>query len=65
MVTPPEKVESTIFSTDSEVINLDVLLHEDDETQGIPLITSFFYLDFEELSADMCYGFSLAPFYPF
>ena len=32
MVIPPEKTESTIFSTDSEVTNMDFLLQEDDET---------------------------------
>ena len=31
MVTPPEKVESTIFSTNLEVTNLDFLQQEDDE----------------------------------
>ena len=64
MVTPPEKAESTIFSTNSEVTNLDFLLQEDDEMQEVPIPT-FFFLNFEKLSADMCYGFSLVPFYPF
>ena len=64
MVTPPEKIESTIFLTNSEVTNLDFLPQEDDEMPEVPLITSLFYLDFEKLSTDMYYGFSLAPFYP-
>ena len=65
MITPPEKAKSTIFSINSEVTNLDFLLQEDDETCEVPISTSFFFPNFEELSADICYGFSLAPFYPF
>ena len=33
MVTPSEKAKSTIFSTDSDITNLDFLLNEDDEMQ--------------------------------
>ena len=65
MVTPSERVESTIFLTESDVTNLDFLLNDNDETQQVLPITSFLYLDFEKLSTDICYGFSLAPFYFF
>ena len=57
MVTPPERVESTIFLTESDVTNLDFLLNEDDETQQVLSIISFLYLDVEKLSTDICYGF--------
>ena len=65
MVISPEKAKSTIFSTNSEVTNLDFLSQEDDETQEVPISTSFCFPSFDELSTDMCYSFSLAPFYPF